>query len=95
MSNLLYYYGMCDVVKDCLLQRYFGKVRIVTACDIFCIFWVVCYLLSCVLITSVVISNPQRVRGGSVVPESDIMQACRSVCTMHFYYPALSTIISL
>uniref|UniRef100_A0ACD5WSF3 Uncharacterized protein n=1 Tax=Avena sativa TaxID=4498 RepID=A0ACD5WSF3_AVESA len=44
MSNLLYYYGMCDMVKDCLLQRYFGK----------------------------------RVRGGSVVPESDIMQACRS-----------------
>ncbi|VAI77547.1 unnamed protein product [Triticum turgidum subsp. durum] len=40
MSNLLYYYGMCDVVKDCLLQRYFGK----------------------------------RVRGGSPVPESDIMQ---------------------
>uniref|UniRef100_A0ACD6AEN5 Uncharacterized protein n=1 Tax=Avena sativa TaxID=4498 RepID=A0ACD6AEN5_AVESA len=44
MSNLLYYYGMCDMVKDCLLQRYFGK----------------------------------RVRGGSVVPESDTMQACRS-----------------
>ncbi|KQK17957.1 hypothetical protein BRADI_1g37770v3 [Brachypodium distachyon] len=44
MSNLLYYYGMCDMVKDCLLQRYFGK----------------------------------KLRGGSVVPESDIMQACRS-----------------
>jgi pimeloyl-ACP methyl ester carboxylesterase len=26
MSNLLYYYGMCNVVKDILLQRYFGKV---------------------------------------------------------------------
>ncbi|TKW22788.1 hypothetical protein SEVIR_4G251100v4 [Setaria viridis] len=25
MSNLLYYYGMCNVVKDILLQRYFGK----------------------------------------------------------------------
>uniref|UniRef100_A0A453SDH2 Uncharacterized protein n=1 Tax=Aegilops tauschii subsp. strangulata TaxID=200361 RepID=A0A453SDH2_AEGTS len=51
MSNLLYYYGMCDMVKDCLLQRYFGK----------------------------------RVRGGSAVPESDIMQACRSVCTLQFF----------
>lgn len=26
MSNLLYYYGMCNVVNDILLQRYFGKV---------------------------------------------------------------------
>ncbi|KAK3133941.1 hypothetical protein QOZ80_6AG0543030 [Eleusine coracana subsp. coracana] len=25
LSNLLYYYGMCNVVKDILLQRYFGK----------------------------------------------------------------------
>ncbi|KAL5672356.1 hypothetical protein ACJX0J_016662, partial [Zea mays] len=25
MSNLLYYYGMCNVVNDILLQRYFGK----------------------------------------------------------------------
>ncbi|XP_052160337.1 protein NDL1-like [Oryza glaberrima] len=25
MSNLLYYYGMCNMVKDCLLQRYFSK----------------------------------------------------------------------
>lgn len=27
MSNLLYYYGMCNVVKDILLQRYFGNVK--------------------------------------------------------------------
>ena len=26
MSNLLYYYGMCGLVKECLLQRYFSKV---------------------------------------------------------------------
>nr|GEV75627.1 pollen-specific protein SF21-like isoform X2 [Tanacetum cinerariifolium] len=25
MSNLLYYYGMCSVLKECLLQRYFSK----------------------------------------------------------------------
>ncbi|KAM0876481.1 hypothetical protein ACQ4PT_036162 [Festuca glaucescens] len=73
MSNLLYYYGMCDMVKDCLLQRYFGK----------------------------------RVRGGSVVPESDIMQACRSfldqrqsmniwrfIQTINQYVPVSSTILA-
>lgn len=26
MSNLLYYYGMCGLTKECLLQRYFSKV---------------------------------------------------------------------
>lgn len=26
ISNLLYYYGMCGVVKEFLLQRYFSKV---------------------------------------------------------------------
>ncbi|KAM7259252.1 hypothetical protein ACFE04_014993 [Oxalis oulophora] len=25
ISNLLYYYGMCGLLKDCLLQRYFSK----------------------------------------------------------------------
>ncbi|XP_019447993.1 PREDICTED: pollen-specific protein SF21-like [Lupinus angustifolius] len=25
MSNLLYYYGVCGLVKECLLQRYFSK----------------------------------------------------------------------
>ncbi|KAI4376551.1 hypothetical protein MLD38_014299 [Melastoma candidum] len=25
MSNLLYYYGVCGVMKECLLQRYFSK----------------------------------------------------------------------
>ncbi|CAK9147252.1 unnamed protein product [Ilex paraguariensis] len=25
MSNLLYYYGMCGLLKDCLLHRYFSK----------------------------------------------------------------------
>ncbi|KAI3785325.1 hypothetical protein L1987_44441 [Smallanthus sonchifolius] len=25
MSNLLYYYGMCGLLKECLLQRYFSK----------------------------------------------------------------------
>lgn len=25
MSNLLYFYGMCGLVKECLLQRYFSK----------------------------------------------------------------------
>ncbi|EEC72770.1 hypothetical protein OsI_06423 [Oryza sativa Indica Group] len=44
-SNLLYYYGMCGLVKEGLLQRYFSK----------------------------------EVRGCSDLPESDIVQACRSV----------------
>lgn len=25
LLNLLYFYGMCDIVKECLLQRYFSK----------------------------------------------------------------------
>ncbi|KAF9614028.1 hypothetical protein IFM89_014828 [Coptis chinensis] len=45
MSNLLYYYGMCGVLKEFLLQRYFSK----------------------------------EVRGCPQVPESDIVQACRSL----------------
>jgi pimeloyl-ACP methyl ester carboxylesterase len=53
MSNLLYYYGMCNVVKDILLQRYLGK----------------------------------GVRGCSNEPESDIVQACRSVCPKTFHPP--------
>ncbi|KAL6006007.1 Protein ndl2 [Asimina triloba] len=44
VSNLLYFYGMCGLVKECLLQRYFSK----------------------------------EVRGNDLVPESDIVQACRS-----------------
>ncbi|KAL0374463.1 UNVERIFIED_CONTAM: protein NDL1 [Sesamum radiatum] len=27
MSNLLYYYGMCGLLKECLLYRYFSKVQ--------------------------------------------------------------------
>ena len=45
MSNLLYFYGTCSVLKEMLLQRYFSK----------------------------------EVRGGPQVPESDIVQACRSL----------------
>ncbi|URE16715.1 Ndr family [Musa troglodytarum] len=45
VSNLLYFYGMCGLVKEYLLQRYFSK----------------------------------EVRGSSQVPESDIVQACRSL----------------
>lgn len=26
MANLLYYYGICNLLKDCLLYRYFSKV---------------------------------------------------------------------
>lgn len=44
-SNLLYYYGMCGLVKESLLQRFFSK----------------------------------EVRGCSELPESDIVQACRSL----------------
>ncbi|XP_073116616.1 protein NDL2 isoform X3 [Elaeis guineensis] len=45
ISNLLYFYGMCGLIKECLLQRYFSR----------------------------------EVRGSSLVPESDIVQACRSL----------------
>ncbi|KAF5180809.1 Ndl1 [Thalictrum thalictroides] len=45
MSNLLYFYGICGVLKELLLQRYFSK----------------------------------EVRGCPEVPESDIVQACRSL----------------
>ncbi|XP_010925488.1 protein NDL1 isoform X1 [Elaeis guineensis] len=49
ISNLLYFYGMCGLIKECLLQRYFSR----------------------------------EVRGSSLVPESDIVQACRSVSTLY------------
>lgn len=26
LMNLLYFYGMCGLLKECLLQRYFSKV---------------------------------------------------------------------
>lgn len=26
ISNMLYFYGMCGLLKECLLQRYFSKV---------------------------------------------------------------------
>ncbi|KAI3713748.1 hypothetical protein L1987_72334 [Smallanthus sonchifolius] len=42
-SNVLYYYGMCGLVKELLLMRYFSK----------------------------------EVRGGTVVPEADVVQSCR------------------
>ncbi|KAL8266995.1 hypothetical protein R6Q59_004339 [Mikania micrantha] len=45
ISNVLYYYGMCGVVKELLLMRYFSK----------------------------------DVRGGGLVPESDVVQSCRRV----------------
>ncbi|XP_020589304.1 pollen-specific protein SF21-like isoform X3 [Phalaenopsis equestris] len=45
MSNLLYFYGMCGLAKEFLLQRYFSK----------------------------------EVRGSAQFPESDIVQACRSL----------------
>ncbi|KAJ8644943.1 hypothetical protein MRB53_006691 [Persea americana] len=45
LSNLLYFYGMCDLMKDCLIQRYFSE----------------------------------EARGNDLIPESDIVQACRSL----------------
>jgi hypothetical protein len=80
MSNLLYYYGMCNVVKDILLQRYFGKViewALATSFDI-CVS--VCW-------TFLFEFSPQGVRGCSTEPESDIVQACRSVCAKTIHPP--------
>ncbi|XP_065044623.1 protein NDL1-like isoform X2 [Musa acuminata AAA Group] len=45
LCNLLYFYGMCDLIKECLLHRYFCK----------------------------------EVCGNTQIPESEIVQACRSL----------------
>ncbi|RLN04778.1 hypothetical protein C2845_PM13G22040 [Panicum miliaceum] len=36
ISNLLYHYGTCNVVKDILLQRYFGRLILELVESIFC-----------------------------------------------------------
>lgn len=73
LSNLLYFYGMCDLMKDCLIQRYFSKV-------FFCVILILCdfpwnsvnwfYYFTLYL---------QEARGNDLIPESDIVQTCRSV----------------
>lgn len=79
ISNLLYFYGMCGVLKEFLLQRYFSKV---------------CWLQLPLLYTcciSLIINNgcekfrfycQQEVRGNIEIPESDIAQACRRVSVL-------------
>lgn len=34
LKNLLYFYGMCGLLKECLLQRYFSKVLFLFVGDI-------------------------------------------------------------
>lgn len=73
MSNLLYFYGMCSLVKECLLQRYFSKV------GSYC-FTVLCGVLGFhFLLCELFLFCWQEVRGSAQVHESDIVQACRSV----------------
>ncbi|KAK6912803.1 NDRG protein, partial [Dillenia turbinata] len=73
MSNLLYYYGMCGVVKELLLLRYFSKVKLPSIEVVDCIPFLrfgntkkLNYLLTW-----------QEVRGSAQVPESDIVHTCR------------------
>nr|DAD44466.1 TPA_asm: hypothetical protein HUJ06_002696 [Nelumbo nucifera] len=77
MSNLLYFYGMCGVLKEILLQRYFSKVTTASNVTFDALFLVI--FLNCVYEHLY-----QEVRGDGQVPESDIVQACRSVSVQIF-----------
>lgn len=74
MSNLLYYYGMCGLLKECLLYRYFSKVLNISLLEYH-------YQIphSWNMLLQIFLSLYQEVRGGAEVPESDIVQACRRV----------------
>lgn len=72
MSNLLHFYGMCGLLKECLLQRYFSKVLYREDCSS-----VVFPLLFHKL--NFLAQLYQEVRGNVEVPESEIVQACRKV----------------
>lgn len=77
MSNLLYFYGMCGVVKELLLKRYFSKVY-------------PCFNFSQTIFVFLVVEWLdfkywlQDVRGNAQVLESDIVQACRRVSPLAF-----------
>lgn len=88
MSNLLYFYGMCGVVKELLLKRYFSKVY-------------PCFNFSQTIFVFLVVEWldfkywSQDVRGNAQVLESDIVQACRRVSplafpTFHYLFFSLS-----
>lgn len=83
MLNVLYYYGMCGVVKELLLKRYFSKVLLWFKLIpfIFVLFRVIQVVIDFEMIC-------QEVRGSAQVPESDIVQACRRVSALelsHFF----------
>ena len=70
LLNLLYFYGMCGVLKECLLQRYFSKVLHTTLALIFFSDFGKNYILNLLL---------QELRCGLHGAESDIIQSCRRV----------------
>lgn len=77
ISNLLYFYGMSNFVKEYLLRRYFSQVlgAPVLGINSICIG-------SYFIIWLVSLLSPelwQEVRGDADVQESDIVQACRKV----------------
>lgn len=83
MSNLLYFYGMCGVVKELLLKRYFSKVGT----------WAFILSLCTFIFPKFGYLNVwnlnlgwQDIRGSAQVPESDVVQACRRVSPLALYY---------
>lgn len=80
MLNFLYFYGICGLIKESLLHRYFSKVRQLSLMLSMCML----YLFD-ISVFSFFFSCWQGVRGSSQVPESDIVLACRSVSVLNLF----------
>lgn len=79
ITNLLYFYGMCGVVKEFLLQRYFSKVC-------YCCSILVAFLVILLFNLKNLFYLQQEVRGNVEIPESDIAQACRRVSSFTLFF---------
>lgn len=100
MSNLLYFCGMCTLLKELLLIRFFSKVSLhshfimIEHLIVLKRIWKLIHLVIGLIWKSV--GNKiiwQEVRGSAEVPESDIVQACRRVSpsiTLHFHISFIS-----
>ena len=101
MSNLLYYYGMCGVVKELLLKRYFSKVLSQFSCTNTIKFLVniFLHLYNTQKNDMVLHMLLQEVRGNAQVPESDIVQECRRVSNIFssplFFFATLLTFLEI
>ena len=85
MSNLLYFCGMCSVVKELLLIRYFSKVKLH--------YFFIINHHKLIGLTGLE-NHAQGVRGSAEVPESDVVQSCRRVshpnsALVHFIFSML------